>query len=127
MGAEPDSTALILIDHGSRLDEANKLIERIAERIRERGRFSIVEIAHMEIAEPTLDRAFTRCVERGAKRIVIVPYFLASGNHVTNDIPRLAAEAAAKHAGIEWKLAEPLGLDERLVDVVLARAEDGKH
>ena len=77
----------------------------------------------MEIAEPTLEMAFTRCAEHGAKRIVVLPYFLASGNHVSNDIPRMAAEAAAKHPNVDWRVAEPLGFDERIIETLIDRAK----
>ncbi len=116
-------TALILIDHGSRIAEANALLERIAAAAR-RGDYPIVEAAHMELAEPTLDSAFANCVRQGARRIVIMPYFLASGNHATNDIPRMAAAAAASHPGVCWSVAAPLGFDQRLVDVALDRARE---
>lgn len=120
----PKKTALILIDHGSRLERANQLLEQIVEGVRARGGYPIVAAAHMEIAEPNLATAFAACVQAGAIEVVIVPYFLAEGSHVTHDIPRLAKEAAARSPGVVWKLAEPLGLDERLVDLVLDRATE---
>jgi len=122
----PPRTGLILIDHGSKLAEANRLLQPIAESVRAKSTYSIVEIAHMELAAPTLADAFTRCARSGASEVVIVPYFLASGNHATGDIPRMASEAAAKvkkeFPNLHWKLGQPLGFDERIVDVVLDRA-----
>lgn len=117
-------TALILIDHGSRLEEANRLLDRVAERLRARGEFALVEAAHMELAEPTLAQAFERCAGAGARRVVVVPYFLAPGGHATEDIPRMAAEAAARHPGVAWAVAEPLGLDDRLVALASDRAAE---
>ena len=122
--SQPPATALILIDHGSRLDEANRIVEALADRLRERGDYPIVEAAHMEIASPSLSEAFTKCVEQGAARVVVVPYFLGPGNHVTGDIPRLAAEAAANHDGVEYVVAGPLGLDDRLLETALDRAAE---
>lgn len=120
----PSPTALIVIDHGSRLDEANAMLEAVAERLRARGHYPIVECAHMELASPDLKTAFARCVERGARGVVIVPYFLSPGNHARNDIPAQAAEAAADHPDVPWRVAAPLGLDDRLLDVVEFRAEE---
>lgn len=115
-------TALILIDHGSRLERANKLVEEIAEMLRARGEYPIVAAAHMELAEPTLAQAFDSCAEQGAEEIIVVPYFLAGGKHVSSDIPALAREAARNHPQVAYRLAEPLGLDERLIDLILLRA-----
>ena len=114
--------ALILVDHGSRLAEANQLLESVAERMRARGEFSPVAVAHMGLAPPTLADAFAACARAGARRDVIVPYVLAAGSHATGDIPRLAREAAAPFPDIAWALAEPLGLDDRLVDLAADRA-----
>lgn len=117
-------TALILIDHGSRVDEANRLLEKVAHRLTQAGDYRIVEIAHMELAPPTLADAFDACVKRGAVRVIITPFFLAMGRHMTEDIPRMAREAAAAHPEVQWILAEPLLLDERIVQVLLDRAKE---
>jgi len=51
----------------------------------------------MELAPPTIDDAFARCVRRGARHIVVAPYFFFAGRHVSEDVPGLAAAAAARH------------------------------
>ncbi|MDP3937487.1 MAG: CbiX/SirB N-terminal domain-containing protein, partial [Deltaproteobacteria bacterium] len=81
----------------------------------------LVRHAHMESAEPTLTGAFEACAAAGAVEIVIHPYFLGPGRHTTRDIPRLVAEAAARHPGLRTRLAEPLGVDAKIVEVVLER------
>lgn len=119
-----NQTGLILIDHGSRVEEANRLLDKVAHRLVQTGEYAIVEIAHMELAGPTLAEAFSECVRRGAARVVIVPYFLAMGRHMSQDIPRMAAEAGAAHPGVNWVVAEPLLLDDRIVGVLLDRARE---
>lgn len=120
-------TAIILIDHGSRMAEANCVVEAVAARLAASTPGEIVAFAHMELAEPSLASAFHEVVARGATRVVIVPYFLASGAHATSDIPRLAAEAAGAHPGVTWIVAEPLGLDDRLVQIARERAAEALH
>ena len=48
------STAVLLIAHGSRRQEANDDLVRLAELIREHGEYPIVETAYLEIAAPTI-------------------------------------------------------------------------
>jgi sirohydrochlorin ferrochelatase len=117
-------TALILIDHGSKLDAANVLLEDVAGIVRARGAYDVVAVAHMELAAPTPEEAFRSCVEKGASRVVIHPYFLSPGRHSQRDIPRMARALAAQHPHVETFLTEPLGLDERLADAVLARVQE---
>jgi sirohydrochlorin ferrochelatase len=116
------SRAILLVDHGSNLPAANAVLDEIAEGVRRR-RAVIVEVAHMELAEPSLDAALARCAARGAREVIVCPYFLGPGRHTSRDIPQLVAAARAAHPELQVALAEPLGFDERLVDRVLARAD----
>ena len=117
-------TGIILVDHGSTFDEANRMLLEVVQAFREGTGTVIVEPAHMELAEPTIAQAFARCVEQGAKRVVIHPYFLSPGRHSTSDIPRLAAKAAENHPGVELTITEPLGVDTRINEVILLRIQE---
>lgn len=120
----PDFDAVLLVDHGSRRAEANQLLDEVAALVRQRlGAGSVVEPAHMEIAEPTIAGAFTRCVEQGASRVVVHPFMLAPGRHVTEDLPRLVAEAAAAHDGVTFAMAAPLGSHAGVIDAVVDRCQ----
>jgi len=120
----PSDIGVILVDHGSKRDEANAMLEDVAQLFRGTTGARIVEIAHMELAEPTIAQAFARCIAQDARRIVVHPYFLAPGRHSTSDIPRMVAEAAAAHPGVAYSVTAPLGLDPRMTDIILARIED---
>ena len=113
--------AVLLVDHGSRLPEANALLDAVAERVRERLPERLVRTAHLELAPPAIADAIDAAVGEGASEIVIAPWFLASGAHTTRDLRRLAEEGARRHPGVRIACADPLGVDERLVDVLLAR------
>ena len=116
--------ALLLIDHGSRRDQANALLDEVAVLVKGRlGAESIVEPAHMELAEPTIAKGFARCVEQGATKVVVHPFMLAPGRHVTEDLPRLVAEAAAPHQGVTFAMAGPLGSHAGVIDAVIERCQ----
>ena len=109
-GPTTGEPALIVVDHGSRRRESNDALLELVELIRGDQPGRIVEPAHMDLAEPSLATAFTRCVARGAGRIVIAPFFLLPGRHWDDDIPALAAAAAEAHPGVAYLVAAPLGL-----------------
>ncbi|QDU57049.1 Sirohydrochlorin ferrochelatase [Aeoliella mucimassa] len=75
----------------------------------------------MELADPTVAQAFAACVEQGAKTVVVFPYFLSPGRHWSQDIPRLAAAAAAEHPGVSHLVTAPLGLHSLICDVISER------
>lgn len=97
------------------------MLEELAARYREATDFPIVEPAHMELAEPTIAQAFDRCVEQGARRVVVCPYFLLPGRHWNQDIPQLTQAAAARHSGIEFLVTAPIGLHPLMLQVVESR------
>jgi len=114
-------TAVIVVDHGSRRDESNRMLLDVVRLFEQSTPFSIVEPAHMELAEPSLDTAFDRCVQRGAKLVVIHPYFLLPGRHWEKDIPALASLAAQRYPGIGYLVTAPLGLHPLMVQVICER------
>jgi sirohydrochlorin ferrochelatase len=110
--------AVILVDHGSTVDESNRLLLEIVEAYRRHSGWPIVEPAHMELAEPTIAAAFARCVEQGAEKVIVMPYFLGPGRHSSQDIPRLAAEANQAFPSVKHLVTAPLGLHDLLLQVV---------
>jgi sirohydrochlorin ferrochelatase len=116
-------TAIIIVDHGSRSRESNRLLDEVAARFARRfgERFAIVEAAHMELAEPTIAQAYARAVAQGARRIVICPFFLGPGKHIREDIPRLAQEAARAFPDTEYLVAAPLGADDLILELLFKR------
>ena len=111
-------TGIIIVDHGSRRDESNATLLIATRRFAEHGNFTIVEPAHMELAQPDIATAFGRCVERGAERVIVFPYFLSPGRHWKYDIPELVAAAAQSHSGISWMVTAPFGIHDALNQVI---------
>ena len=116
--------AILLVDHGSRREQANALLDAVAERVRERAPDCIVRTAHLDLAHPTIAEGIDACVAAGAGEIVVHPYFLGPGSHTTHDIPDRVAAAAARHPELRVRISDPLGLHAKLVDVILERVEE---
>lgn len=116
------STALLIVDHGSRREAANQMLYEVADILRRKRPDLIVHIAHMELAEPTIKQAVDACVNDGASQIIVHPYMLSPGRHATQDIPHMATKAASKYPNLKITTTDPLGLHEKLGDVILERA-----
>lgn len=114
--------AVVVLGHGSRAPGASEAMERIAAILRTR-RGGRIEVAHMELAEPSLPVVLERMHGDGIRHIVLVPYFLHHGIHLREDIPGILAEACSRLPGLEVVLAPHLGYDDALVDVVEKRLE----
>jgi precorrin-8X/cobalt-precorrin-8 methylmutase len=124
--ATPNTVGLILIGHGSKLPHNRENLEKLAEILRSRKKFKIVQIAFMIRDTPTVNEAIDMAANEGVSRIVIVPAFLAPGVHTTEDIPGLIGvkekEPLLKAKGIELVYGEPLGSDERIADILEEKA-----
>ena len=119
-----DRRAVLLVDHGSRRAQANALLDEVVALVKQRlGPGSIVEPAHMEMADPTVAQAFARCVDQGATMVVVHPFMLAPGRHVTEDLPHSIDEAAKAHSGVVSVMAAPLGSHAGIIDAVIERCQ----
>jgi sirohydrochlorin ferrochelatase len=117
------TVGIVVVDHGSSRPEANRRHESFVAEWRGRAGYDIVEAAHMELARPSIGDAFDACVVQGATRVVIVPYFLWPGSHWDRDIPSLAADASARHPGVDHLVTAPLGPHPLLATIVEHRVE----
>jgi sirohydrochlorin ferrochelatase len=115
-----EKQAVILIGHGSRAAGADDDMDRIADRLRERGG-RIVEVCRMGGRGIPFADIFERCVREGAKKIVVIPYFLHFGVHLREDIPEILRKAVARHPDVRLVLGRHLGYDEGLVSLVEKR------
>ena len=116
--------ALLLVAHGSRRAPANREVAALARRLRAAaaGRWDRVAHAFLELAEPDVPTALADCVAAGAGEVVLVPYFLAAGRHVREDIPRLVKQARARHPGVRIEARAHTGAGDGLVAVLLRQA-----
>jgi sirohydrochlorin ferrochelatase len=115
------TTALLLIAHGSRREPANADLNHLAQQLRERRLYPIIECGYLELAEPTIQKGADRCVAEGADRVLMVPYFLSAGVHVDEDLKQIRRELQMKYPRVEFRLCEPLGRHPLLVDIVTDR------
>ncbi len=114
--------ALLIVDHGSRRQEANDMLVGVGEIVKRQRPDLIVHIAHMDLAEPTIADGVQKCIGDGATEIIVHPYMLSPGRHATTDIPAMVNEAATGHRDVSVRVTGPLGLHDKLGQVVLERA-----
>ncbi|HIE54081.1 MAG TPA: cobalamin biosynthesis protein CbiX [Chromatiaceae bacterium] len=120
--------ALLLVAHGSRREASNEEVRRLCERItNEDGKtFGLVEAAFLELAEPSIPEGIRQCVEAGADEVLVLPYFLSAGRHVSEDIPAIVETARLEHPRIAIRLAPYLGAADAVPDLIMRVANGGK-
>jgi sirohydrochlorin ferrochelatase len=119
---------LLIVAHGSRRQVSNDEVRALAARLRITNHPDIgeVEVAFLELAEPSIADGLTNCVSKGAKKIVVFPYFLAAGTHVAADIPKEVADFCAKNPQVKVTLTPHLGAAPTLPHAVLGLILSGE-
>jgi sirohydrochlorin ferrochelatase len=120
----------IVLGHGSRasIGEANAMIFAVADRLKTKLGAGLVETAiiNRDSALPGLQEGVLHLVAAGVQEIVIAPLFLAGGMHVRNGIPEEIARLQLQYPQLSIKLAEPLGADPRIADILLERIREAQ-
>jgi sirohydrochlorin ferrochelatase len=119
-------TAVLLIAHGSRRAEANHDLVVVADQLREQGEYPIVVPSYLELADPSIPDGARQCVEVGADHVLMMPYFLSAGSHVTRDLERFLNEAAAEFKAVKFDLCPPLGLHPLMLEIIRSRLQEAE-
>jgi len=121
------SIAVLFAGHGSRAPDAAEAMLVAVENVRGRGLFPIVESGHLELSQPDLPAALRSCVEQGATRVLVIPYFLNNGMHIRRDIPNVLRREAGKYPGLRVSIGRPIGLHADLSNVMIAGALEAER
>jgi sirohydrochlorin ferrochelatase len=114
--------ALLLIAHGSRRAEANAELHAVAEALRRRGHYPIVQVSYLELAEPGIAAGGAACVAAGAAEVILLPFFLSPGKHVVEDLTAARDELIARFPAVRFVLAGALGSHPLILDALEDRA-----
>jgi sirohydrochlorin ferrochelatase len=114
-------TAIVVLGHGSRANESALSMVKIVDRLAQQLPNQVVRIAHRELCTPTLETVVAELIEQGLRRIVILPYFLHLGLHLRRDIPAQLEALRRTYPLIQFIVAEHLGYDDRLADILIDR------
>ena len=117
--------ALLLVAHGSRRAESNDEVVALADELRSKcaGQYCVVNAAFLELAHPLIPAGIERCIAEGAQAIRVLPYFLNSGRHVTEDIPNIVNEASQRFPGVDITVAPHIGASPLMMGLLTESAE----
>lgn len=118
----PAETAVLLIERGSSDPDANSEVYKAARMLWEGRNFGWVETAFIGITTPRVPEGIDRCVRLGARRIILLPYFLFTGVLVKR-IYDIAQQKQQEYQELEIVSASHIGVDPRLAQIALGQLE----
>ncbi|MFJ5778464.1 sirohydrochlorin chelatase [Streptomyces sp. NPDC093094] len=114
---------VLLVGRGSTDPDANAEVHKAARLFWEGRGYAGVETAFVSLAAPDVPGGLERCLKLGARRIVVLPYFLFTG--ILPDRVREQTRAwADAHPEAEVRSADVIGPEPELLDLVTERYEE---
>lgn len=117
-------TAVVVLGHGSRADEANQGLCDLAVMVKDMTGCEQVVPAFLGLTQPDLLTAMTKLADDGVERIVVVPIFLFPGIHIIEDIPAEIAQIQEQMPQVEIIFARHLWPDQRLAALACDRIRE---
>jgi sirohydrochlorin cobaltochelatase len=123
----PDSgTTVLLVGRGSTDPDANAEVAKLARLLAESADVAGVEYAFVSLAPPDVPTALQRCLRLGARRIVVLPYFLFTGVLAERIVHQARAWAAGQLA-LPVAYANVIGDCDELAGLVVERYHEALH
>ena len=121
--SQPDRECdVVLIGHGSSDKNAHDAFVYAANAIM--PYYRNVEFCFLELDRPNIDEGIARAVAGNPHVLLIVPYFLHKGAHIKRDVIKDLNVALDKYNFKNVFMGQHLGVDTKLVDIVIERARD---
>ncbi|AZS88039.1 sirohydrochlorin chelatase [Streptomyces griseoviridis] len=121
--ADRADVTVLLVGRGSTDPDANAEVHKAARLLWEGRGYAGVETAFVSLAAPDVPAGLDRCVRLGARRIVVLPYFLFTG--ILPERVRQQTEGwAAAHPEADVRCADVIGPEPELLDLVMERYQE---
>lgn len=114
---------ILLVGHGSLEEGANDGLYRLAEEIRRRKGFEVVEVAFLDLTAPDIPAAVLTCVKKGVTILNVIPYFLSDGI-LLRKAESIVREEVSNFRGMTMRFAEPVGFDPRIARILKDRIRE---
>ena len=111
--------AIILFGHGARDTRWREPFDRLVQLWRAQHASTRVELAFLEMMEPSLSQAIAKLTAVGASEIIVVPVFFGQGGHLRNDFPKLLEECRSQYSNIALSATPAVGEDEAVLQAII--------
>jgi len=112
---------VLLVGHGSREQTGNDEFLKFCDAVSPHLGPERIETCFIELTTPLVPESLDRCVELGARRVIVLPVILLAAGHVKVELPHELDEAKERHPGVEFVYGRHIGLDPLVIDIMRER------
>lgn len=111
--------AAILFGHGARDSRWREPFYQLIKLWRDQQPQTLVELAFLEMMQPSLEAAVESLVQKGAKDIVVIPVFFGQGGHLRNDFPVLLEQCRQRFPAIQLSATPAVGESPAVLQAII--------
>ena len=111
--------AIILFGHGARDSRWREPFDRLADIWRQQRPETPVELAFLEMMQPSLEEAVANLSAQGTTQITVVPVFFGQGGHLRNDFPVLLDACRVKFPAVTLTATLAVGEDLAVLQAIV--------
>lgn len=110
---------IVLFGHGARDVRWREPFDRLTALWKAQHPKVLVELAFLELMQPSLEEAIAVLVDVGATEVVVVPVFFGQGGHLRNDFPVLLSACQEKFPQVSLSATSAVGEDETVLQAII--------
>jgi sirohydrochlorin cobaltochelatase len=111
--------AIVLFGHGARDVRWREPFDRLATLWKAQHPDVLVELAFLELMQPSLEDAIASHVASDATEVIVVPVFFGQGGHLRNDFPVLLSACQDKFPSVTLSATPAVGEDEAVLQAII--------
>jgi len=114
--------SLLIVAHGSRKNTSNEEVKSLGDTISLslQTDFSCVKVAFLEFASPSIEMALNALFDNGTSELIVLPYFLSAGKHVTTDLPEAVNTSMTMWPDRALQILPHIGAMDLMVNLIVS-------
>ncbi|HEY7733988.1 MAG TPA: CbiX/SirB N-terminal domain-containing protein [Nitrososphaera sp.] len=117
-----DQCDILIIGHGSSDRNAHDAFIHAVDSTK--VRYRKVQHCFLELDKPGIEEGISQAISNNPMVLLMMPYFLHRGAHVKKDIANEVSAALSRHEFKNAFMCRHLGVDDKLVQLVIERAKE---
>lgn len=116
--------AIIFFGHGARDLRWREPFDRLAALWQAQNPNTPVELAFIELMQPSLSGAIQKIIAQSIKDITIIPVFFGQGSHLRNDFPKILEECRIEFSDISLNATPAVGENLLVLQAIINYSEN---
>jgi sirohydrochlorin cobaltochelatase len=116
--------AIIFFGHGARDLRWREPFDRLSALWQVQHPDTPVELAFLELMQPSLSSAIQKIAAQAIKDITVIPVFFGQGSHLRNDFPKILEECRSEFSDVSLNATPAVGENLLVLQAIINYSEN---